>query len=60
MSKKNEVLKQSAEDAINALWCDTSVSKQSAIENMKEMISVCKNNIQATEQDIRNEEKERG
>jgi hypothetical protein len=55
MSKKNQSLMEEAIKAVDALWSDMSVSQSKAIENMKEIISHSKSNIQATEEDMKGE-----
>ena len=58
MGKHNEELMEAAKAAIDAAWSDTSVSLGTAVANMKELISHCKTNQQATESDIRRQSEE--
>lgn len=50
---KNEKLKSKAFKAINNLFCDTSVSKQKCIENLRELIEDIEIKIECVKEDIK-------
>lgn len=58
MSDKNKSLMKKAKESVEKLFCDTSVSLESSIKNMEEIVGDCETNIQCAIEDIEARDKE--